>query len=57
MKYKKDCFAYQGYGNCKALKEMSCENCKFYKTKKQQEKEIKKYGWLKGVSYERLSEN
>lgn len=35
---KKDCFAYNQSGHqCNALVNTSCEQCRFYKTKEQQE--------------------
>ena len=42
---KKDCFAYRENTNkafCKAVKEINCIDCSFYKTKNQQENSIKK---------------
>lgn len=37
--FKTDCFAYNsrkdGTASCKALKELACEGCKFYKTTEQ----------------------
>lgn len=42
---KKDCFAYGGE-NCKALKHLFCSKgkCSFYKTTKEYQEGIKKYG-------------
>lgn len=38
---KKDCFAYNyAHHNCKALKIIDCENCRFYKTEEQLLKEL-----------------
>ncbi len=42
---KRDCFAYKENVNkafCKALKEINCIDCSFYKTKEQQKNSIKK---------------
>lgn len=30
-----NCFALNGAGKCRALKETSCHNCKFFKTEEQ----------------------
>lgn len=34
-----NCFALNGAGTCRALKETSCHNCKFFKTKERIEAE------------------
>lgn len=47
IEVKTDCFGFdKAKQNCKALKELYCknENCRFYKTKKQYEKERKDRG-------------
>lgn len=47
---KKDCFGYEKVRNtCKVLDHLYCkeEDCKFYKTKEQFEKERKLYGGVK----------
>lgn len=38
---KQDCFAFISKYKCNALITIDCKNCRFYKTKKQYEKEIK----------------
>lgn len=45
---KKDCFGYRGKCKCDALKWTYCteEECKFYKTKKQFEKDREKYPYV-----------
>ena len=30
--YKRDCFAYKKEGKCKALRQIDCVGCKFYRT-------------------------
>lgn len=47
---RKDCFAYKtenGKIKCIALREMECTKgqCKFYKSREQYRKEVKKYGF------------
>lgn len=45
---KKDCFGYSGRCKCNALKQMYCniEECKFYKTIEQFEKDRRKYPFV-----------
>lgn len=42
--YKKDCFAFHKYTTglikCNALVSMSCNNCKFYRTKEDYSKNV-----------------
>lgn len=35
-----DCFAYEKYGKCKALKKMECANCKFYQNRNEYLKDV-----------------
>ena len=47
-----DCFAYReksGHGGCKALKEINCKNCKFYRndiTEAEIERDIREYALI-----------
>lgn len=51
------CFAYDTINNrCIALTETACKECVFFKTHKQQDALIKKYGWLGGDKYQRTTE-
>ena len=46
LKGNKECFAHRtvnGYEKCIALKEMKCNNCKFFKTIDEYEDGLKKY--------------
>ena len=42
MQVHTDCFAYHEEGHCKALTQMDCYKCPFYKTKKELEEQIEK---------------
>lgn len=47
---QKDCFGYSEKGkNCRVLKELVCKNkkCSFYKTQKEFQEGLKKYGDIK----------
>lgn len=45
------CFALNGMGQCSALSETKCENCKFFKTKEQVLEERKRaIARLKGLN-------
>ena len=44
MQVHTDCFAYNGEGHCKALRQMDCYQCPFYKTKKELEEQLQKLG-------------
>ena len=57
--YHIDCFAFMWSGlkpykgTCAALSEIECRNCKFYKTREQQEKELEKIRRLKELKRDR----
>ena len=46
MQVHTDCFAYHEEGHCKALRQMDCYQCPFYKTKKELEEQLQKLGRL-----------
>lgn len=48
MGIRKDCFAYR-IGRCNIMTEMICrrENCSFFKTKEEMERDREKYGFVK----------
>lgn len=58
MIIKTNCFAYNTTKKkCIALEETACDDCSFYKTRRQQAELIKKYGWLYGNCYQSAAES
>lgn len=58
MDIKTNCFAYNTTKKkCVALTEIACEGCSFYKTRRKQNEQINKYGWLDGNRYQAETES
>lgn len=46
---KHDCFAYISDRTCNALTSMECENCSFYRTKEENNRQIVKHSCAKKI--------